>query len=61
LAVCACYFWEVALNVGLDVSLSNAQNWKGILENEDEVGITDDGAFPLNCQRVLTLVLHTYV
>jgi hypothetical protein len=29
-AICSCYPWEIALNVGLDVSLDNMQDWKGI-------------------------------
>jgi hypothetical protein len=28
--ICACYSWEVALNVGLDVSFSNVEGWKTI-------------------------------
>jgi hypothetical protein len=31
------YWWEIALNVGLDESFDNMQDWKGIWEEEEEV------------------------
>jgi hypothetical protein len=34
---CACYSWEMALNVGLDVPFDNMQNWKEIQEQAREI------------------------
>jgi hypothetical protein len=38
--ICVCYSWEMALNVGLDASLDNMQDWKGIREKAGEVNST---------------------
>jgi hypothetical protein len=27
--ICACYSWEMALNVGLDASFDNVKDWNG--------------------------------
>jgi hypothetical protein len=39
LNVYACYSWETALNVGLDVSFDSMQDWKGIWMEAGEVKI----------------------
>jgi hypothetical protein len=49
LIICACYSWEMALNVGLDTSFVNTQDWKGIRKKAGEVNstttyVTNDGA-----------------
>jgi hypothetical protein len=53
------YSWEIALNVGLDVSFDNMQDWKGIREkagevNSTEVYITNDGL-------LINIVLNRHV
>jgi hypothetical protein len=50
LPICACYSWQIELNIGLDVSFDNEQNWKGTWEKEREVNgkevyVTSDGNF----------------
>jgi hypothetical protein len=37
LNICACYSWEMALNVGLEVSFDNMKDWKGIRQKYKEV------------------------
>lgn len=37
LTVCACYSWEMSLNVSLDASFDNVQDCKGIQENAGQV------------------------
>jgi hypothetical protein len=39
-AICACYSWKMALNVGLTVSFDNMWDWKGIGEKAGEVNNT---------------------
>jgi hypothetical protein len=40
LTICRCYSWEIALNVGLDVSFKDLQEWKGIREKVWQVNRT---------------------
>jgi hypothetical protein len=37
LNICACYSWEIALDVGLDASFDNTQDCKGIQEKAGEI------------------------
>jgi hypothetical protein len=38
--ICGCYSWEMALNIGLDVSVDNLWDLKGIREKAGEVNST---------------------
>jgi hypothetical protein len=40
LTICACYLWEIVLNVGLDVSFDNIENCKAVYEKAREVNDT---------------------
>jgi hypothetical protein len=40
LTVCACYLWEMTLNVGLDALFDNIYDWKAIREKKGEVNST---------------------
>jgi hypothetical protein len=42
LIICACYSWEMVLNIGLDASFDNIQDRKGIREKEEKVNSTKD-------------------
>jgi hypothetical protein len=38
--ICACYWWQMALEFGLGVSFDNIYKWKGIREKSGEVNST---------------------
>jgi hypothetical protein len=40
LPVYTCYPWEMALNIGLDVSFDNISDWNGIPQKAGEVNST---------------------
>jgi hypothetical protein len=45
--ICAYCSWEMALNVGLDVSLDNTQDWKGIRVKAGEADSTSAHVYRL--------------
>jgi hypothetical protein len=45
LTVCAIYSWEMPLNIGLDESFDNTEDWKAIREvNITDACVTNDGS-----------------
>lgn len=41
LTIRACYWWEIASNIGLDASFDNMYEWKGIREKARKVHSTE--------------------
>jgi hypothetical protein len=58
LSTWACYSWEMALNVGLDVSFDNMEEWKGIRNKAVEVNSTETYITIMELQTVFSTVLH---
>jgi hypothetical protein len=58
LAICACYSWEIAINIGLDASFIDMQGSKGLWEKVGEINgmkvyLLNDEIFLFNSQWLL--------
>jgi hypothetical protein len=59
LTICACYWWEMALNNGLDVPFDDTKDWKGVREGEQENSVVSmyeyatNAHLPLNSRLVI--------
>jgi hypothetical protein len=53
MTISACYSWEMALNVGRDISFDNMWEWKGIRDKAGEVNST---RLPVDFSVGVTLV-----